>query len=78
MKTAIGTAGIYFEYIINMVKYGYNNGVIKGKKALKRIAFGYCSFYHFRNRILIMFELISIEKSGVDDAYATRETFDDF
>ena len=66
MKTAIRTAKKHSEYIINMVKYSYNNGVIEGInnkiKVIKRIAFGYRSFYHFRNRILIMFNLIHIEK----------------
>ena len=68
MKKAMGTARKYSKYIINMVKYSYNNGVIEGInnkiKVIKRIAFGYRSFYHFRNRILIMFDLIHIEKAA--------------
>ena len=46
----------------------YTNGVIEGInnkiKVIKRIAFGYRSFYHFRNRILIMYNLISLGKKS--------------
>ncbi|MBS4869761.1 MAG: transposase [Eubacterium sp.] len=57
----------YTEYVINSVKYGYTNGVIKGIhnkiKAIKRIAFSYKLFYNFRNRILIMNHLICVKKA---------------
>ena len=66
MKTALKTSREYKEYIINAVKYGHTNGLIEGFnnkiKVIKRIAFGYRSFYNFRNRILLMCNLISIEK----------------
>ena len=66
MKTALKTSKEYEEYIINSVKYGYTNGLIEGFnnkiKVIKRIAFGYRSFFNFRNRILIMCNLICIEK----------------
>ena len=66
MKTALKTTKDNKEYITNAVKYGYTNGLVEGFnnkiKAIKRVAFGYRSFYNFRNRILISCDLISIEK----------------
>ncbi len=66
MKTAIKTTKDNMEYIVNSVKYNYTNGIVEGFnnkiKALKKVAFGYRSFFNFRNRIMIMCNLISIEK----------------
>jgi len=66
MKTALKTTKINKEYIINAIEHSYTNGVVEGFnnkiKALKRVAFGYRSFFNFRNRILIMCNLINIEK----------------
>ena len=66
MKTALKTSKEYKEYIINAVKYGHTNGLIEGFnnkiKVIKRVAFGYRSFYNFKNRIMIMCNLICIEK----------------
>ena len=66
MKTALKTTKIDIEYIVNAIEYGYTNGVVEGFnnkiKALKRVAFGYRSFFNFRNRILIMCNLINVEK----------------
>ena len=46
------------NYIINSLKYKFNNGIIEGTnnliKCIKRIAFGYKSFYHFKTRILLI------------------------
>lgn len=57
MKTAIRTLKKYLDYVENTLKYDYNNGVLEGInnkiKVIKRIAFGYRSFLHFKNRILI-------------------------
>ena len=62
METSLNTARDYKDYILNALKYGYTNGVIEGInnkiKAIKRIAFGYRSFFNFRNRILIMNDLV--------------------
>lgn len=64
MATSLKTLKLNKEYILNATIYKYNNGLIEGInnkiKTIKRIAFGYRSFYHFRNRILIMSHLISI------------------
>lgn len=57
MLTSLKTARKYKKYIINMFNCNYTNGVIEGInnkiKVIKRIAFGYKSYLHFRNRILI-------------------------
>lgn len=46
------------SFISNYFKYNFNNGVIEGAnnliKCIKRIAFGYRSFYHFKTRILLV------------------------
>ena len=58
MKTSIKTIRKYITYVENTLKYSYTNGVLEGInnkiKVLKRLAFGYKSFYHFRNRIMII------------------------
>jgi transposase len=57
MKTSIKSIREYKAYIINLMYTDYNNGVIEGInnkiKVIKRIAFGYRSFIHFKLRILI-------------------------
>lgn len=63
MKTASSTLLKYIDYIFNSLDYAYSNGPIEGVnnyiKVLKRVAFGYKSFVHFRNRILISRSLIA-------------------
>ena len=62
MKTSLKTFKKYLEYIENSLNYNYNNGLIEGInrkiKTLKRSAYGYKSFYHFRARILIANKLL--------------------
>ena len=62
MKTSLKTFKKYLEYIENSLNYNYNNGLIEGInrkiKTLKRSAYGYKSFYHFRARILITNKLL--------------------
>jgi len=57
LLTSIKTTKKYRDFIENMFISGYTNGVIEGInnkiKVIKRIAFGYRSFVHFKNRILI-------------------------
>ena len=57
MKTSLKTLKKYIDYIRNALEYDYTNGTLEGInnkiKVIKRIAFGYRSFYHFKNRILI-------------------------
>ncbi len=65
MKTAIKTIMKYITYVENTFKYDYNNGVLEGInnliKTMKRIAFGYKSFFHLKNRILIIRNLTTIK-----------------
>ncbi|MEG0577572.1 MAG: transposase, partial [Bacilli bacterium] len=61
-KSAIKTLLGYSSYILNALDIPYSNGPIEGLnnyiKVIKRIAFGYKSFFHFRNRILITKNLL--------------------
>ena len=63
MKTSLKTFKKYLAYIENSLNYHYNNGLIEGInrkiKTLKRSAYGYKSFYHFRARILINNNLLA-------------------
>ena len=63
MKTSLKTFKKYLEYIENSLTYDYNNGLIEGInrkiKTIKRTAYGYKSFYHFRARILISNNLLA-------------------
>ena len=56
MRTSMKTILDKQNYVTNALTSNYSNGIIEGInnyiKVLKRIAFGYKSFYHFRNRIL--------------------------
>ncbi|MEK6455906.1 transposase [Caldifermentibacillus hisashii] len=65
MKTAIKTINKYINYMENTLKYDYSNGILEGInnkiKVMKRISFGYRSFYHFRNRIFITQNLAKIK-----------------
>lgn len=65
MKTAIDTIRKYIDYVENTLKYDYTNGVLEAInnkiKVIKRIAFGYRSFLHFKNRILINQNLPTIK-----------------
>ena len=58
MKKAFKTYIKFKSFIFNSLKYKFNNGVIEGTnnliKCIKRIAFGYRSFYHFKTRILLI------------------------
>ncbi|MBN2796767.1 MAG: ISL3 family transposase [Clostridia bacterium] len=65
MITSLKTVKKYKKYIINMFQCQYTNGVIEGInnkiKVIKRIAFGYRSYVHFRNRILITQGILKIK-----------------
>ena len=58
MKTTLKTYIKFKSFIINSLKYNYNNGLIEGTdnliKCIKLIAFGYKSFSHFKTRILLI------------------------
>ena len=58
MKTTLKSLNKFSYHIIMSFKYNLNNGVIEGVnnliKCIKRIAFGYRSFYHFKTRIMLI------------------------
>ncbi len=66
LKTAIRTLLKHKTYVLNSLDYSYSNGGIEGLnnyiKVLKRTAFGFRSFVHFRNRILISKNLVILIK----------------
>lgn len=57
MKQVLKLYRQYEKYIENSFKYDINNGIIEGTnnyiKCIKRIAFGYRRFDHFKTRILL-------------------------
>ncbi len=62
MSKALKSLKAAEEYILNSLSYTYSNGVIEGMnnkiKVIKRVSYGYRNFIHFRNRILIQFNLL--------------------
>lgn len=65
MRTSVQSMLKHLNYAKNGLKYPFSNGRIEGLnnkiKVIKRIAFGYRSFYHFRNRILISFNIANLK-----------------
>lgn len=66
MQTSLSTLRQYKEYIDNSFTHPFTNGRLEGTnnliKVIKRIAFGYRSFYHFRIRILVISNDLSKKK----------------
>lgn len=58
MITTLKSLNKFSYHIIMAFKYNFNNGLIEGInnliKCIKRIAFGYRSFYHFKTRIMLI------------------------
>ena len=58
MKTTLKSLNKFSYHIIMSFNYNFNNGIIEDInnliKCIKRIAFGYKSFYHFKTRILLI------------------------
>lgn len=58
LQIAFQTFKTYTSYIYHTLTTPYTNGPIEGIhnkiKVIKRIAFGYRSFYHFKSRILMI------------------------
>jgi len=58
LQTSIDSLLKYLPYVLEMMRTTYTNGIIEGInnqiKVIKRIAFGYRSFFHFKARILII------------------------
>ena len=65
MKISLKTFNNLILYIKNSLKYSFSNGILEGInckiKALKRVAYGYKSFFHFRNRILIQGNILTVK-----------------
>lgn len=65
MSRAIRTMKKHRDYVNNAITYPFSNGLIEGInnkiKVIKRIAFGYKSFVHFKNRILITQNLVKLK-----------------
>ena len=68
MKKSIKTLKGYLPYIKNTLTNPYHNGFVEGNnnfiKVLKRIAFGFRSFYRFKARIMICKNLLHIRKAN--------------
>jgi transposase len=66
IQTSINSLKTFLPYIKNTIRTTYTNGFVEGFnnliKVIKRIAFGYRSFYRFKNRIMIIAKHISIKK----------------
>ncbi len=66
MKTSIKSLRLYEDYVVNALETDYTNGVIEGInnkiKVIKRVSFGYRSYFKFKRRILICFNLIQTKK----------------
>lgn len=65
VKKAINTIRTHKKYMLNSIKYTISNGPLEGInnkiKVLKRISYGYKSFYNFRLRILVVSRLFVSE-----------------
>jgi transposase len=65
MQTSVKTLNKYKEYVSNTFNHTYTNGVLEGLidkiKVIKRIAFGFRNFFHFRSRILITLNLARLK-----------------
>ncbi|WP_208559921.1 ISL3 family transposase, partial [Marinilactibacillus kalidii] len=61
IRTSIKTLKAHLSHIFNTFRYPYNNGKIEGInnkiKVLNRVAYGYKNFIHYKNRIILHFNL---------------------
>jgi transposase len=66
MKTARKTLKKFIESVTAALETSYTNAPLEGTitliKAIKRMAFGYRSFYHFRNRVMLILDYNPIKK----------------
>ncbi len=66
MKTALKTLTTYKDFITNALNNHASNGRLEATnnliKVIKRVAFGFHSFLHFKNRILIIHNHFYIQK----------------
>ena len=78
VKVAINTMKKHKEYMLNSVRYPISNGSLEGInnkiKVLKRVSYGYRSFYNFRLRILVVFRLFVSEFKFVGELDNNKTT----
>ena len=82
VKVAINTMRKHKEYMLNSVRYDISNGSLEGinnkVKVLKRISYGYRSFYNFRLRILVVFRLFVSNRKFIGDLVDKKITKQQF
>ena len=82
VKMAINTMRKHKEYMLNSVRYDISNGSLEGinnkVKVLKRISYGYRSFYNFRLRILVVFRLFVSDRKVIEDLVDKKITKQQF
>lgn len=76
---AMNTMKKHKEYMLNSAKYPFSNGPLEGFnnkiKVLKRVSFGYGSFYNFRLRILVVSRLfVSEYKDNIKNKANKKKT----
>ena len=66
MKTACKSLNKFIEPVVAALETNYTNASLEGTitliKTIKRVAFGYRSFYHFRIRIMLILDFNPIKK----------------
>ncbi|WP_147633220.1 transposase, partial [Turicibacter sanguinis] len=81
LQTSFQTFKTYTSYIYNTLTTPYTNGPIEGINnkinVIKRIAFGYRSFYHFKSRILMIQNLTKPKRKILvnQQHYLTKNQF---
>ncbi|PXW85766.1 transposase [Streptohalobacillus salinus] len=75
LRTSLKTLRKHLPYTQNSFTYPYNNGRIEGInnkiKVLNRVAYGYRNFTHYKNRIILHFNLKSVEKTTENKTRST-------
>lgn len=74
MTTSLKTLKKHLPRIENTFKYSFSNGPLEGTinkiKVIKRVAYGYRSFWNFKHRILVSFNLTQKSTSAIADRAA--------
>ncbi|MBP1044547.1 transposase, partial [Vagococcus sp. BWB3-3] len=74
MTTSLKTLKKHLPRIENTFKYSFSNGPLEGTinkiKVIKRVAYGYRSFWNFKHRILVSFNLTQKSTPAIADRAA--------
>ena len=74
MMTSLKTLKKHLPRIENTFNYSFSNGPLEGTinkiKVIKRVAYGYRSFWNFKQRILVSFNLTQKDNSTITDRVA--------